>query len=330
MGAKSLRRWAPVVVLALALPLTMTPRAQDAQQPIRVQVALVNVFAGVRDKQGRAVSGLGKDDFRVYEEGREQKLDFFAQEASLPLTLGLMIDTSGSQRYVLGAEQQAASRFLERELHPRDRAAVMTFDEDVQRLSGLTGDKEQLNRAIRSAQISVTAGGPGKKATTRGTALYDAIHQVCREQMAAEPGRKALVILSDADDQDSRVKIQDALDAAQRSDTALHFILISDRTGFGFNKGGERAARKLAEATGGRVMVIPNVYAPGEALEKLQGAFDELAEEMRSQYTLGYYPANAIRDGSYRRIRVETLRRDLKVLARKGYFAAKELGTGSR
>jgi len=145
-----------------------------------------------------------------------------------------------------------------------------------------------------------------------GTALYDAIYLACGEKLNTEAGRKAVLIVTDAQDEGSKVRIEEAIEAAQRTDTVIHIILVADPR-FGANGG---AARKLAEETGGRVL-------SANSEKKLNQAFDEISEELRSQYTLGYYPTNSALDGKFRKVKVETANHDLKVLTRKGYYAPK-------
>ncbi len=293
---------------------------QEPQQPIRVQVELVNLFATVRDSHKRIVANLTKDDFRISEDGQQQKMAFFSRETALPITLGLLIDTSGSQEFLLGAEQQAATRFLERVLRPSDLAMVINFDLDVDLLSDFTSDRAQLERAVLRARINAPSPppmvqGPLPQRTPKGTCLYDAIYLASREKLASEAGRKALVILTDAEDFGSKVKLEEALESAQRTDTVVHILLIADpRQYFGYH--GDSVAKKLAEETGGRVIQV-------RSEKKLEEAFDEISEELRSQYTLGYYPTNSAHDGHFRKVKIETTQKDLHVLARKGYYAPK-------
>lgn len=294
------------------------PQGQRPEQPIRVQVSLVNLFATVRDAHKRIIPDLTKDDFRVYEDNQEQKLAFFTHETSLPITLGLLIDTSGSEMRMLPAEQEAASRFLQRVLRKEDLAMVISFDLDVDLLSDFTSDPAKLERAIQRARINApstpaSVQGPLPQRGPKGTNFYDAVYLACREKLSSETGRKALVILTDAEDNGSKVRLEEALEAAQRTDTVIHILLVYDPM-YGANAG---AAKKLAEETGGRMIEV-------RSEKKLLEAFDEIAEELRTQYTLGYYPANAARDGRFRKIKIETTRKDTHVLARKGYYAPKD------
>jgi len=261
---------------------------------------------------------MKKEDFRVFENEQEQKIAFFSAEKTLPITLGLLIDTSGSEQNRLPAEQEAASRFLSQVLRKGDEAMVVSFDLDVDLLSDFTDDHAQLQRAIHHAQVN--AAGPMVTPGTlpsgpNGTHMYDAIWVTCGEKLATEAGRKALVIITDAEDFGSKVRVEEAVEAAQRTNTVVHFLLVHD-PGYGWRPD---IAHKIADQTGGRVIEVSSE-------KHLQEAFDQISEELRSEYTLGYYPTNATRDGTFRKIRVETTDRDLKVLTRKGYYAPKQGG----
>jgi VWFA-related protein len=305
------------------LPGVPEARGQDqSQKPLRVQTSLVNLFATVRDGHHALVPGLTKDDFKIFEDGQEQKVAFFSKEVNLPITMGMLIDTSGSQQDVLGAEQEAASRFVHHVLRKGDEAMVLSFDVDVDMLADFTQDTALLERAIRRTVINAP-GSPVNAGPVAlppgGTDLYDAIYLACHDRLSTEAGRKAIVILTDAEDIGSKLKLQDAIEAAQRADTVVHILLLSDeafyfRQGAGY--GGAGVARKLAEETGGRVIEV-------RSEKDLEKAFDVLSEELRTQYVLGYYPSNANHDGGFRKIKVDTTKSGLKVLTRRGYYAPK-------
>jgi VWFA-related protein len=233
---------------------------------------------------------------------------------TLPITMGLLLDTSGSEQYMLGAIQDAGGRFLGRVLRKGDEAMVMSFDTDVDLLSDFTDDRAQLDRAVRRARINTPGGGmisgPVPTSNQPGTTLYDAIYLACNEKLNTEAGRKAIVIVTDAQDEGSKVRMEEAIEAAQRTDTVIHILLVADPR-FGGNSG---VAHRIAEDTGGRVISVSSE-------KKLLEAFDEISEELRSQYTLGYYPSNNSKDGKFRKIKVEVANHDLKVLTRKGYYA---------
>jgi VWFA-related protein len=299
---------APVRPAALAAAV---PAAAPAQEPIRVQVNLVSLFATVRDKKTkRIIATLEQDDFKVTEDNAEQKITSFSRESNLPVTLGLLIDTSGSEEGALGAEQEAAIRFLNRVLRKGDLAMVVSFDSDADLLSGFTDDRQMLERAIRRARIA-GASAPGPlSGDPPGTVFYDAVYLACQDRLAQEAGRKALVIVTDAQDNGSRMRVQDAIEAAQRTDTVVHVLLISN----GFAN--ESVAKKLSDETGGLTIVV-------RSEKNLEQAFDQISEELRSQYSLGYYSTNSARDGGFRKLKVESTRKDVDVLSRRGYYAPK-------
>jgi VWFA-related protein len=321
MIRRTLLAAALIAVLLVPSGLPRAAASQDAQQTIKVQANLVNLYATVRDKHHAIVADLKKEDFRIFEDGVEQKVEFFSREVSLPLTLGILLDTSGSVERLLGAEQQTAGRFLERVMRKSDEAMLITFDLNADQLEDFTSDVAALERAISRARIN-TGGNvritPGTipQNGPLGTVLYDAVYLACREKLSGEAGRKAIIILTDAEDNGSKVRLEEAIESAQRSDTVIHILLQSDpRFGFGgFGGGGAGVARKMTNETGGRTIEVRNE-------KDLQKAFDEISEELRSQYTLGYTPSNPAHDGKFRRIRVELTRPDTKVLARQGYYA---------
>lgn len=290
----------------------------ESQQSLKVQTTVVNVFATVRDKHGAILGDLNKDDFKIYEDGVEQKVVYFTKEVNMPITLGILMDTSGSMYRILSAEQDAASRFVREVMRKRDEAVILSFDTDVNLLADFTEDPAVLSRAIHHAEINVDASGIGGTAGTvpqrsGGTNLYDAVYLACHDKLGGEAGRKAIVILTDAEDTGSKMSLGDAIEAAQRANAVIHVLLIRD---FGASDGsGPGVASKMASETGGRVINVHNE----NSLEK---AFDVISEELRAQYVLGYYPVNAARDGRFRKIKVEVARPDVRVLALKGYYAS--------
>lgn len=280
---------------------------------IRVQVNLVNLFATVRDKHKAIVTGLKQDDFQVYEDGQPQEITYFSAESNLPITLGMLIDTSGSEYFLLSAEKEAGSRFLARVLRKGDLAMVMTFDTDVDLLADFTDDRGMLDRAINRAQINAPSGGmiaqgPLPTSGTGGTNFYDAVYLASHDKLSDEAGRKAIIVLTDAEDTGSKLRLQDAIEAAQRTDTVVHILLVAA------DGGDQGVAKRLTDETGGRMIVVRNE-------KNLEQAFDQISEELRSQYTIGYTPTNKAHDGSYRKIKVEMKNKDYSVLTRRGYYA---------
>jgi VWFA-related protein len=311
---------AAVFCLALGCAAPAVPQEPvQSQGTISTQVSLVSVFATVRDKGKRIVGDLKQEDFQVFQDNEPQKIAFFSKEVTLPITIGLLIDTSGSEQNRLPAEQDAATRFLERVMKKGDEAMVISFDLDVDLLSDFTDDKHIIERAINKAKVNAVGGAgvvtPGTiPSNVGGTHFYDAVYLACAEKLGTEAGRKALVIITDADDQGSKVRLEEAIEAAQRADTVVHVLLVHD-PGYGWRPD---VAKKLSDETGGRTIEVSSE-------KKLEQAFDQISEELRSQYQIGfYYPSNKLKDGGFRKLKVEMANKDYKVLARRGFYAPKE------
>lgn len=296
----------------------------------KLNVNLVNVFFTVKDKQGNLVPHLTKNDCTITEDKVPQTLKNFVAETNQPLTLGILLDTSGSQQYVLPLEQDAGSRFLERVLKQKDEAFLLSFDVNVDLLQDYTNSPRLLKRAMDKAEIN-TAGGngaagiPGAGGGTvptigdpKGTLLYDAVYLASNEKLSQETGRKAMILLTDGDDQGSRIKIGEAIAAAQKSNAIIYVILIADRGfygGFGMGYYGYSAAKKMAEETGGRLIDV------GNNGKKLEAAFQQIEDELRTQYVASYTPSNTKLDGTFRHLAVQCQGDGLKVQVRKGYYA---------
>jgi len=318
----------PLVFLAALLVTTAggvawLPAAQEPPEPsatLRVEVPVVNVYCTVKEPSGRLITDLTADDFEIREDGQKQEIRYFTRETDRPVTLGLLVDTSVSQQGVLPVEKEAAAEFLRQVMRPVDLVLLITFDVNVDLLQDFTQEVERLERALGRARInSPVALGPFPQSGRRGTSLYDAVYLVSKQKLAGEVGRKAVILLTDGVDAGSDVKEQDALEAAQRSDTIIYSIGIADPEFYGWSGDlghGRGVLKKLSEETGGRA------YFPTKA-EKLREAFDQIAQELRSQYSIGYAPTNRIRDGRFRKIelKVKAKGRDLRVQARRGYYA---------
>src|ERR1700735_154004 len=300
---------------------------QDQQQPaqspqvLKSDANLVNVFVTARDKKNGIVSDLVQNDFKISEDGQDQKVAFFEKDVNMPITLGLLIDTSGSMYNVIGAEQDTASRFLREVMRKKDEAMVISFDFDADLLADFTEDTNVLERAIRRTTVNSVGGGgvvtPGtipQGNNSGGTDLYDAAYLACHDELATEAGRKGVILMTDAEDTGSKLRLQDAIEACQRGDGGIHVVLMSDSSFSGAFGSGPSVARKKSDDTGGRVINVHNE----KTLEK---AFDVISEELRSQYVIGYYPTNDKHDGTFRKIKVDISRPDVKVLARRGYYA---------
>ena len=287
-------------------------------ETLKVNVNLVNVYFSVRDKNG-FITNLHKDDCAVVEDKEPQKIKNFTQEKNLPLTIGILLDTSGSQMNVLPLEQQSGATFLRDVLTPKDEAFLISFDINVDLLADYTNSPREIQRAIDKATIN-TGAGTGSvtgNGNPRGTLLYDAVYLAAHDKLRQEAGRKILVMLTDGGDQGSQETLKTAVEAAQKANAIVYVILIADRGFYGglqLGYSGDRDMEKLASDTGGRVI---NVGNNGKRLEE---AFHQIQDELRTQYLLSYTPSNAKSDGSYRKLDV-SCGKGLKVQARKGYYA---------
>lgn len=313
-------------------PAAQSQQSQDDQKPsetLKVNVNVVQLFFNVKDKHGALIPNLTKTDFDIAEDGKPQTIKYFTAESNLPLTLGIMIDSSGSQRNVIDMEKEVGGAFLKQILTDKDEAYVISFDITVDLLQDFTRDTHRLQAALNKAKINVdySSGGiPGmgggpvpQTGNSPGTLLYDAVYLSAHDMLSKEVGRKAMILLTDGQDEGSRLKIQDAIEAAQKADAIVYVLLCADRGFYGAFGGysGESEMRKLTEATGGRVINVGNKF------DKLREAFDQIAAELRSQYNIGYTPTNTKKDGSYRKIEVKN-KQGYKIQARAGYYAGRE------
>jgi VWFA-related protein len=306
-----------------APPSQQAPPMPQVQQPLKIRVEMVHLYATVRDKHGAIVPNLTADNFRVFEDGQQQKIAYFGKETDLPLTLAILVDTSGSQSNLLDAEKEAAKRFLQQVLRPSDLAMVITFDTDVNLLADFTNNTGILDAAIDRAKInapmapSIISQGPFPSSDKpTGTDFYDAVYLAAHDKLAGQAGRKAIIALTDAQDYGSQETVDDAIQAAQLADTVIHVVLVADPWQYLYAGGyfGAEVADKMASETGGVVIRASNEKQMGQA-------FDKLAEELRSQYVIGYYPTNTARDGTFRKIKLETTPESYRVLTRDGYYA---------
>ena len=316
--------------LALLLAPLLLP-GQDAPSPqdtptIKVDVDVVNILFSVRDKKGGLIGNLEKNDFSIWEDGKQQDIKYFNHETDLPLTIGLLIDVSASQGNLIEIEKDAASQFFGQVLRNKDLAFLISFGADADLLQDYTNSPKLLRAGLDGLHVNSDVSGlhPGPVPTVyqpKGTILYDAVYLAASDQLKGQVGRKVLVLITDGEDQGSHYKIKEAIDAAQRADAILYGFYYVDRAfymGQGLVFGGvsDSALRQMSEDTGGHVFHI-------DRKNPLQQAFRELQDEMRSQYAIGYTPSNGAKDGTFRRIEVRTSSKDFKVQARKGYFASK-------
>src|SRR6266404_5519207 len=304
-----------------------------SDEVVRVETNLTSIFFTAADKQKRFVSTLKREDIRVLEDGVPQEIFTFQQNIDLPLSLAILIDTSGSEERTLPEEKAAARAFLESVMRPaKDEAAVVSFTGEVTLEQGLTGNVARLRRAIDQVEFvppsgyiggGVVVGGTppisGTQQTLAGsTAIWDAIWATSNELLAdsAEHQRRAIILLTDGEDTISQVHMQDAISRALKADALIYAIGIGDRYSYGINEG---ALKKITDGTGGRA------YFPRNERD-LREAFSQIERELREQYLIAYSPSNKARDGSYRRVAIELVNPDLRkenlrLTYRPGYFA---------
>ena len=311
------------VAAAVALAAAQLSQAPEQGETLRVAVDVVSIYCTVTGPGKRLVTNLEKGDFDIFEDGKKQELRYFTREVDRPITMALLVDTSISQAAVLPDEQRTAALFLKQSLRPSDLALLITFDDNVDLLQDFTSESGRLERALGRARINKPLmGGPFPRPGPLGTRLYDAIYLATNEKLATEVGRKALLILSDGYDAGSTMTLAQAVEAVHRSDTLIYAIGISDPQ---FQGGRTMAAgastlKRLAEETGGRA-VFPS------GADELNEAFDQISAELRSQYSLGYTPANTARDGRFRKVEVKVKTSGHQAKARRGYYASRDSKT---
>jgi Ca-activated chloride channel family protein len=287
----------------------------SAQQPplqtpsFRSGVEIVSLNVTVADAQQRYATDLQQDEFQVFEDGVKQDVTFF-NRSNLPIALALLIDTSASMESRLQTAQEAATGFA-RQLRPQDLAEVIDFDSRVNILQTFTNNADALEQAVRRT----SAGG--------STSIYNAIYIALKDLkkiVARQEGdirRQAIVVLSDGEDTSSLLPFEEVLDLAKRSETAIYAIGLRDSDGATSNRGFKEAEfvlRQLSQETGGRV------FFPTQVSE-LPALYGQIAEELSSQYTVGYTSKNAKRDGAWRRVVVRVSRPNLTARTKQGYFA---------
>jgi len=304
-------------VLAFAQQSQPVPAAQPASTPapapskqqeiptVRVRSDEVNVVFTVVDKDGRFVRDLKQEQFRILDNHQppQRILDFRAQ-TDLPLYVGLLVDSSNSIRDRFQFEKDAISEFLYDIIRPKsDAAFVLAFDEQWDLVQDFTGDLDKLRNGVKS----IRAGG--------GTALWDAVYYACREKLLKEPAknavRRAMILVSDGDDNSSRVYREEAIDMAQRAEVIIYTISTSL---MGTHTKGEDNLKVLAEATGGRA------FFPVK-LDDVSAAFRDIQDELRSQYSVSYRAENLVANGQYRPIQIIADSKKFKVRAKRGYYA---------
>jgi VWFA-related protein len=350
---------APNQTRPIQLPAQSPPQGQ-AKADISVDVKLVNVIATVRNKKGDIVRNLTKDDFVLEEDGRPQTIQYFAQESNLPLTLGLLVDTSLSQRRVLGDERKASYTFFDHMLREdQDKDFVIHFDHEVELLQDLTSSREKLEKSLELLETperdnngggSGGGGGRGRGGYGGGggTLLYDAVYLASNEVMKKQQGRKAEVALTDGVDHGSKESLESAIESAQRANTLVYSIYFSGGEGGGDHRGGFGGPRLGGPGGGGWPgggggggrHRFPQEERPDgkKVLERLSnetGAhmyevskkdtiddiYARIEEELRHEYSIGYTPDRP--EGGYHKIHLAAKNKDLVVQTRDGYYSEK-------
>ena len=313
-----MRIWAPLAaagVIAIAVAAAGQDPARPAGQVLQsdeatritVDVTRVNLLFTVTDKKGRFITDLGKDDFEVVESKRRQTISEFTAESDLPLRLGILIDTSNSIRERFKFEQEAASQFIDSVMRTNvDKALVVSFDTSAELVADLITDTDKLTAAIRDLH-------PGG-----GTALYDAIYFACRDKLSQDQPRykfrRAIVIVSDGEDNQSRYTRDQALEMAQKADVVLYAISTNITR---IETDGDKVLKYFAQETGGRPFFPFKV-------EDLDQSFENIANELRHQYNISYRPEPLKTDGLFHVIDVRVReRKNIQVNVRRGYYAPK-------
>lgn len=310
-------------------PQPQKPPQKDDVPTIKVGTQLVNVLFSVQDKQNRYLNDLKQNDIEILENGQPQDIFTFKREFDLPLTMAILVDVSGSERFTLPLLKDAGGRFVDSVIRTgKDTVAVLKFEGEATVMQELTSNPARVRKALEEIAftapppISIYGGStPPINGGSRqgGTSLWDSIVATSADMLAKEPGRKTIILLTDGVDTTSRMKMDEAINEALRAEVVIYAIGIGDPGMGGVNEGG---LKKLCEATGGRA-VIPKSH------RELDSAFAQLEQDLRQQYLLAYEPKNEASDGGFRKIeiklknRTEKEAKDLKVRHRRGYYAPK-------
>ena len=368
-GSQPAKPAAPAV--ASAGQQSTSPPAGSPTTTLSIQARLVTLPVTVRDKKGRIVSGLTMQNFTLVEDGRPQVIKYLNVDTNLPLTLGLLVDTSGSLRDALDRERTASKSFVEAMLSkPQDKAFLLHFDREVELLEDLTASKDKLERALDglgpTGSSSATGSGPddtqGSNGPRRGgmgsggTTLYDAIYLASDELMRKQTGRKALVLFSDGDDRGSKETLTSAIEAAQRAETSVYAVYFKGEDhGGGFNPmnngggrrggmgggypgggypggrggGGQRPSDEEAHVDGKKIMAqlageTGGWFFEAKKKENLDEIYAAIAEQLRTQYVLGYTPdGKSAETEGFHKVQLTVDKKDLSVQTRPGYYATR-------
>lgn len=324
------RQW---LLAAAAAPFASRSLAQE-QAPaqtnetpdtlISVEVQVVNILATVRDKKGVLVNSLTKDDFEIYEDGEKQEIQYFGRQTDLPLTIGLLVDTSVSQQRVIDVERSAAYKFFDKILRiDKDLAFLMSFDIDAELLQDLTASKRLLQDGLERLEVQggvsggITPGPVPQSGRPVGTAMYDSIFLAATEILKPQVGRKAVVLIGDGNDYGSKIDDDEAIAEAHRTDTVIYSVRYFDRDFYfrsgALGGGGSGALKKLSRETGGGMYEVSRKRT-------LNDIFDEINNELRNQYSLGYSPKKSLDVKGFRKVEVRLKRKGYEVQAREGYY----------
>jgi Ca-activated chloride channel homolog len=299
-----------------------------AQEPIRVAVNLVNVAFSVRDARGALLDNLTKEDVEVYEDAVPQKISFFAKSTDVPLTLGLIVDVSGSQEHFSKQHEQDLEVFLKEVLGPKDRAFLVTFGNHIRLISDFSQSGEEIIDRMKDYQGRDKGKGKDKhkhleyqelgpdKTRDLGTAFYDSIYYSVTEKLARENGRRALLVFSDGEDNSSSHDMMTMIETAQAENVVVFAIRYTEKEHGKLtarNKYGTSVMDRIAKETGGAhidaEVTDPHTY------------FRQIAEEMRTSYELAYYPTNTGKDETFRKIVIRMKQVGIKVRTKTGYFS---------
>ncbi|MGE0130085.1 MAG: VWA domain-containing protein [Blastocatellales bacterium] len=305
------------------------PTQKDDVPTIKLGTQIVNVLFSVQDKQNRYLNDLKQEDIQILENGQAQDIFTFKREFDLPLTMAILVDVSGSERFTLPLLKDAGGRFVDSVIRTgKDTVGVIKFEGEATIMQELTSNPARVRKALEEIAINAPPpvgiyGGttPPINGGSRqgGTSLWDSVIATAADMLAKEPGRKTIILLTDGVDTTSRMKMDDAINEALRAEVVIYAIGIGDPGMGGVNEGG---LRKLCEATGGRA-VIPRGH------RELDSAFAQLEQDLRQQYLLAYEPKNDASDGGFRKIEVKLKNRsekeakNLKIRHRRGYYAPK-------
>jgi VWFA-related protein len=312
----------PVTASRMTAQPQSDSKDQDLGDAIKVDVDVVSLYCSVHNKQNGLISSLEKGDFDLAEDAKPQTIKYFSKETDIPLTMGLLIDVSGSQANMIEPERQAGSQFFSSVLRKKDVAFLISFGADSDLLQDITGTPRLLQQGLARLKPNFGYSGPTSgpvptMSRQAGTVLYDAVYLAAHDMLASESGRKAIILITDGEDEGSKLSMKEAIEAAQKADAIIYSILYVDRRfygGFQVGYSGESVLKQMSEETGGRLFTVGGKNT-------LDAIFGQIQEEMRTQYLIGYTPTNSNKDGTFRKIDLKTHDKDFKVQVRKGYYA---------